>query len=58
MAAGYLLDANVVSETRKARADGGVIAFLSATEAAGLFVSVLTSGRIAQGRRSQAPDRS
>ncbi len=36
MAAGYLLDTKVISETRKARADGGVIAFLSAAEAAGL----------------------
>jgi predicted nucleic acid-binding protein len=29
--AGYLLDTNVLSETRKARADSGVIAFLTAT---------------------------
>lgn len=59
MAAGYLLDANVVSETRKARADGGVIAFLSATEAAGLFVSVLTLGELRKGvaaKRRTDPD--
>ncbi|MGE0007421.1 MAG: type II toxin-antitoxin system VapC family toxin [Parvibaculaceae bacterium] len=49
MAAGYLLDTNVISETRKARADSGVIAFLSAAEAAGLFVSVLTLGELRKG---------
>lgn len=49
MAAGYLLDTNVISETRKARADSGVIAFLSAAEAAGLFLSVLTLGELRKG---------
>ncbi len=49
MATGYLLDTNVISETRKARADGGVIAFLSAAEAAGLFLSVLTLGELRKG---------
>ncbi len=49
MATGYLLDTNVISETRKARADGGVIAFLSAADTAGLFLSVLTLGELRKG---------
>ena len=43
---GYLLDTNVISETRKSRADAGVIAFLSAAEGDGLFLSVLTLGEL------------
>ena len=46
---GYLLDTNIVSETRKSRADSGVIAFLSATDPAGLFLSVLTLGELRKG---------
>lgn len=49
MATGYLLDTNVISETRKSRADSGVIAFLSAADAAGLFLSVLTLGELRKG---------
>ena len=49
MAAGYLLDTNVISETRKSRADGGVMAFLSAADATGLFLSVLTLGELRKG---------
>jgi predicted nucleic acid-binding protein len=49
MAAGYLLDTNVISETRKVRADAGVVAFLSATDGANLFVSVLTMGELRKG---------
>ena len=49
MAAAYLLDTNVISETRKIRADAGVMAFLSATYAAALFVSVLTLGKLRRG---------
>jgi predicted nucleic acid-binding protein len=47
--AGYLLDTSVISETRKARADRGVMAFLSAADAAGLFLSVLTLGELRKG---------
>ncbi|HYB54602.1 MAG TPA: type II toxin-antitoxin system VapC family toxin [Alphaproteobacteria bacterium] len=58
MPTGYLLDTNVISETRKVRADSGVIAFLSAADAAGLFLSVLTLGELRKGveakRRSDA----
>jgi len=46
---GYLLDTNVISETRKVRADSGVIAFLSAADAAALFLSVLTLGELRKG---------
>ncbi len=49
MPTGYLLDTNVVSETRKARADARVIGFLSSIEAAGLFLSVLTLGELRKG---------
>ena len=49
MATGYLLDTNVISETRKSHGDSGVIAFLSATDAAGLFLSVLTLGELRKG---------
>ena len=46
---GYLLDTNVISETRKSRPDAGVIAFLSAAEGDGLFLSVLTLGELRKG---------
>jgi predicted nucleic acid-binding protein len=45
----YLLDTNVLSETRKRKADAGVIAFLQATNASSLFVSVLTLGELRKG---------
>jgi predicted nucleic acid-binding protein len=47
--AGYLLDTNVISETRKARADTGEMAFLSAADAERLFLSVLTLGELRKG---------
>jgi hypothetical protein len=47
--AGYLLDTNVISETRKIRADTAVLAFLAAADAAGLFLSVLTLGELRKG---------
>jgi len=47
--AGYLLDTNVISETRKLRADAGVMAFLAAADGAGLFLSVLTLGELRRG---------
>jgi predicted nucleic acid-binding protein len=46
---GYLLDTKFISETRKTRADSGVMAFLSAADAAGLFLSVLTLGELRKG---------
>jgi toxin FitB len=49
MAAGYLLDTNIVSETRKTRPAPGVTAFLETTYAIGLFLSVLTLGELRKG---------
>jgi len=49
MATGYLLDTNVLSETRKVRAHSGVIAFLAGTDTADLFLSALTLGELRQG---------
>ena len=49
MSAGYLLDTNVISETRKARPDPRVSAFLETTGSAGLFLSVLTLGELRKG---------
>src|SRR5208337_2890620 len=46
---GYLLDTNFISETRKIRADTGVMAFLAAADATGLFLSVLTIGELRKG---------
>lgn len=46
---GYILDTNVISETRRPRPDAGVIAFLSAAGAEGLFLSVLTLGELRKG---------
>jgi toxin FitB len=42
-------DTNLISETRKRRADAGVIAFLAAADGAGLFLSVLTLGELRKG---------
>ena len=47
--AGYLIDTNFISETRKIRSDAGVTAFLSASDATGLFLSVLTLGELRRG---------
>jgi predicted nucleic acid-binding protein len=49
VAVGYLLDTNVVSETRKNRPDSGVMTFLAAADSAGLFLSVLTLGELRKG---------
>lgn len=49
MAAGYLLDTNVVSKTRKLRADPRVTGFLEAANAERLFLSVLTLGELRKG---------
>jgi predicted nucleic acid-binding protein len=45
----YLLDTNVISETRKLRANRGVLAFLSSADEAALFLSVLTLGELRKG---------
>ena len=53
--AGYLLDTNVISETRKVRADSGVMDFLSTAESTGLFLSVLTLGELRKGVAAKRP---
>ena len=45
----YLLDTNILSETRKKKADAGVIAFLQNCEASALYISVLTLGELRKG---------
>jgi predicted nucleic acid-binding protein len=45
----YLLDTNLLSETRKPRPDSGVISFLQSAEASLLFISVLTIGELRKG---------
>ena len=45
----YLLDTNVLSETRRKKADPGVMAFLEATDSSALYLSVLTIGELRKG---------
>lgn len=45
----YLLDTNVLSETRRKQADERVIRFLSSAEQSVLFLSVLTLGELRKG---------
>ena len=45
----YLLDTNILSETRRKEPDQGVIDFLSAAEPSALYVSVLTLGELRKG---------
>jgi predicted nucleic acid-binding protein len=45
----YLLDTNVLSETRKKLADERVLSFLSEVEPSALYISVLTLGELRKG---------
>lgn len=45
----YLLDTNVLSETRRKQADKRVLGFLSTAEPSALFISVLTLGELRKG---------
>ncbi len=45
----YLLDTNIVSELRKPRPHGGVLAWLDAIEESDLYISVVTLGEIQAG---------
>jgi predicted nucleic acid-binding protein len=45
----FLLDTNVVSELRKSKPHGGVLAWLTATPESDLFVSAVTLGEIQRG---------
>lgn len=42
----YLLDTNILSETRRRAADERVMAFLAAADASSLFISALTIGEL------------
>ena len=45
----FLLDTNIVSESRKPKPHGGVMAWLAAQEAATLYISALTIGELQRG---------
>jgi predicted nucleic acid-binding protein len=56
----YLLDTNVVSELRKPRPHGGVVAWLESLDDAQLYLSAVTLGEIQAGielTREQDPDK-
>lgn len=56
----YLLDTNVVSELRKPRPHGGVVAWLESLDDAQLYVSAVTLGEIQAGielTREQDPEK-
>jgi predicted nucleic acid-binding protein len=55
----YLLDTNVLSETRRKNADERVMAFLAGAEPLALYISVLTLGELRKGvalKRRTDPD--
>ena len=52
----YLLDTNVVSETRKKQPEAGVIAFLQAVDSSLLYLSVLTIGELRRGIAAKKRD--
>lgn len=55
----FLLDTNVLSETRKKKADERVMAFLAGAEPSALYISVLTLGELRKGvalKRRTDPD--
>jgi predicted nucleic acid-binding protein len=57
---GYLLDTNVVSELRRPRPHGGVVAWLESLDDSQLYVSAVTLGEIQAGielTREQDPDK-
>lgn len=45
----YLLDTNILAETRRKQADQRVLAFLSAANPSALYISVLTLGELRKG---------
>ena len=45
----YLLDTNILSETRKKEANERVMSFLSTAESSALFISVLSLGELRKG---------
>ncbi len=60
MTSKYLLDTNVVSELRKNRPHGGVVAWIASLDDAQLYVSAVTLGEIQAGielTREQDPEK-
>ena len=56
----YLLDTNVVSELRKTKPHGGVLAWLESVNDVDLYIAAVTMGEIQRGiqmTRDQNPDR-
>lgn len=56
----YLLDTNIVSELRKPKPHGGVVAWLESTDDAKLFLSAVTLGEVQAGielTREQDPEK-
>ncbi len=45
----FLLDTNIVSESRKPKPHGGVMAWLAAQESASLYISAMTIGELQRG---------
>lgn len=54
----YLLDTNVLSETRKKKTDPGVLAWLQAAHSDSLYISVLTIGELRKGVAAKEAHRS
>ena len=52
----YLLDTNVVSETRKKQPEPSVLAFLQAADSSMLYLSVLTIGELRRGIAAKKRD--
>jgi toxin FitB len=52
----YLLDTNVISETRKKGPDPRVLAFLELTDSSTLYLSVLTIGELRRGIETKRRD--
>jgi predicted nucleic acid-binding protein len=55
----YLLDTNVLSETRRKEAEAGVTSFLSAVDPSALYLSVLSLGELRKGvalKKKSDPD--
>lgn len=49
MSAGFLLDTNIVSETRRRQPDANVTAFIREADPQSLFLSVITLGELRKG---------
>ena len=45
----YLLDTNILSETRKKQADEKVVAFLTSADPSSIYISILTLGELRKG---------